>query len=166
MDTPRYSDKPFPPYAFVPGESAHPTRDPAGHSYSEFPEPPVPRVAPGDWKESPDYLFGADLYNHGYLWEAHEAWEGLWHVVKPNPLQAQFIQGLIQCAAGCLKIRMGQQRGMQKLFEAGLKRLGEVMKAEGPEYMGFNIFEYSAALREFEEGAPSSPDGRPLVLLE
>jgi hypothetical protein len=166
MENQRYCDKPFPPYAFVPGEAPHPTRDPDGHSYSELPEPPVSRVSPEDWRTSPDYLYGADLYNAGFLWEAHEAWEGLWHVVKPNPIQAQFIQGLIQCAAGCLKIRMGQKRGMQKLFEAGLKRVGEVMKQEGPNYMGLDIFEFCAAIREFEESDPPSPEGRPVIVLE
>jgi uncharacterized protein len=24
--------------------------------------------------------WGLDVFNHGYYWEAHEAWEGLWQV--------------------------------------------------------------------------------------
>ena len=50
------------------------------------------------------FLYGVDLYNHGYLWEAHEAWEGLWHQAKRDALQAEFLQGLIQCAAAALKV--------------------------------------------------------------
>ena len=65
MTAARYTDQPFPPYAFVPGEHPHPTRDPRGHSSSTEPEPPVKSVAPVDWRDSPDYLFGADCYNHG-----------------------------------------------------------------------------------------------------
>ncbi|MER9222262.1 DUF309 domain-containing protein [Mesorhizobium sp. M0644] len=26
-----------------------------------------------------------DLINHGYYWEAHEAWEPLWHAAKQSP---------------------------------------------------------------------------------
>ncbi|TGQ49534.1 DUF309 domain-containing protein, partial [Mesorhizobium sp. M1C.F.Ca.ET.210.01.1.1] len=25
------------------------------------------------------FRWGIDLFNHGYYWEAHEAWEPLWH---------------------------------------------------------------------------------------
>ena len=166
METPRYTDHPFPSYAFVPGEHPHPTRDPRGHSYSTEPEPPVPSVAPEDWRESPDYLYGADCYNHGYLWEAHEAWEGLWHVSKHDPVQAEFIQGLIQCAAGCLKITMKQPRGVTKLTEQGIGRLLGVVRIVGPEYMGVDIPEFTNAITEFVASSPESADGRPRLVLE
>ncbi len=162
----RYTDLPFPPYAFVPGEAPHPTRDPRGHSYSEEPEAPVESVSPEAWRRSQDYLFGVDLYNAGYLWEAHEAWEGLWHVSKHDPVQAQFIQGLIQCAAGCLKIRMGQPRGMVKLFEQGLGRLEGVLREAGSEYMGLDLAGFIVAVRDFGAGEPSSNEGRPLIELD
>lgn len=164
-DSLRYSTHEFPPYAFVPGEHPHPTRDPRGHSYSEEPEPEVPSVEPEDWRESEDYLYGADLYNAGYLWEAHEAWEGLWHVSKHDRVQAQFIQGLIQCAAGCLKIRMGQERGMEKLFEQGVGRLHSVLREVGDQYMGVSITEFTSELLEFAATEPSSIKGRPRLEL-
>lgn len=166
MSAQRYSTEPFPPYAFVPGEAPHPTRDPKGHSYSEGPEPEVPSVEPENWRESVDYLFGVDLYNHGFLWEAHEAWEGLWHVSKHDPVQAQFIQGLIQCTAGCLKIRMGQQRGMQKLFAAGLDRLQSVVKDFGPHYMGLDVVEFIEAIQTYGEGDLPPVEDRPVLVLE
>jgi len=162
----RYCDAPFPPYAFVPGEHPHPTRDPRGHSYSEQQEDPVPSVDPADWRSSADYLFGVDLYNADFLWEAHEAWEGLWHVSKHDRSQADFLQGLIQCAAGCLKIRMGQPRGMEKLFEQGIGRLLAVMRSEGPDYMGLDIASFTTELLQFAAGAPTSIDGRPRIELE
>lgn len=70
-------DQPFPPYAYIPGRTAHPTRDPDGHSYGvilETPDSPDPTA----WQDCHDYLYGIDLFNHGFYWEAHEAWEGLW----------------------------------------------------------------------------------------
>ena len=57
----------------------HPTQDERGHSYSRGEEAPALYFPPESWRENADYLYGVDLYNHGYLWEAHEAWEGLWH---------------------------------------------------------------------------------------
>ena len=55
-------------------------------------------------REDEEYLYGVDCYNHGYLWEAHEAWEGLWHQAKGTPAHAECLQGLIQCAAAALKV--------------------------------------------------------------
>jgi len=161
----RHTDRSFPPYAFVPGEHPHPTRDPRGHSYSEEPEPPVPSVEPEAWRSCEDYLFGVDLYNHGFLWEAHEAWEGLWHVSKHDPVQADFLQGLIQCAAGCLKVTMGQPRGTTKLVEQGTGRLEGVVRLVGPEYMGLEVMEFLQAMRAFAAGEPESAIDRPRLEL-
>jgi uncharacterized protein len=166
MSAQRYTTTELPPYAFVPGAAPHPTRDPRGHSYSEDPEPPVPSVEPDDWNSSEDYLFGVDLYNEGFLWEAHEAWEGLWHVSKHDKVQAQFIQGLIQCTAGCLKIRMDQKRGMEKLFSAGIERLRSVVNDFGPYYMGLDIVEFADALQTFGEGDLPAVEDRPRLSLE
>ncbi|MET2831203.1 DUF309 domain-containing protein [Mesorhizobium shangrilense] len=30
------------------------------------------------------FRWGSDLFNHGYYWEAHEAWEPLWHAAKQS----------------------------------------------------------------------------------
>src|SRR2546426_12089964 len=80
---PRYSQRPFPAYRYVPGLHPHPQRDPAGHSYQ--PKPALNRHAPwsiADWRTLDDWLYGVDLFNHFYFWEAHEAWEGLWAAVE------------------------------------------------------------------------------------
>ncbi|MFQ5661093.1 MAG: hypothetical protein ACE5GZ_11755 [Gammaproteobacteria bacterium] len=34
---PRYTNRPFPSYRYVPGKAPHPTRDPDGHSYNKPP---------------------------------------------------------------------------------------------------------------------------------
>ena len=100
-ELPRYApDQDLPPYAFLPGRDPHPTRDPRGHSYASTAEPEVPYIAAADWSENEAYLFGVDLYNHGFLWEAHEAWEGTWIVTKADEVQAEHLQGLIQFTDG------------------------------------------------------------------
>ena len=78
-------ERPFPAYAFLPGRDPHPTRDPRGHSYAEPEGEPHTWRPDEEWRENQEYLFGCDLYNAGYLWEAHEAWEDIWHPSKHDP---------------------------------------------------------------------------------
>jgi hypothetical protein len=112
MATPRLlPDVPLPPYTFVPGRSPHPVSEPAGHQYGVAPAP-VPPIDPADWRRSRDYLRGFDLFNHGYYWEAHEAWEGLWHAAGRTGLLADFLKGLIKLAAAGVKVRQGKPRGV------------------------------------------------------
>ena len=83
--------KSFPPYAYLPGREPHPVRDPTGHSYHVEPIPVAAEASLG----SDVFLWGLDLFNHGYYWEAHEAWEGLWQVAdRDGPLRMLF-KGLI-----------------------------------------------------------------------
>jgi len=161
----RLPGRDFPPYAFLPGRDPHPTRDPAGHSYGHE-EPAPPPQSPALWRECEPYLWGVDLYNHGYLWEAHEAWEGLWHVSKPDRIQALFLQGLIQCAAAWLKIPMGQPRGVERLSELALEKLEQVERAGGSPYMGLDLEGWIPAVRAFAASGATSIEQRPRLVLE
>ena len=160
------SERPFPAYAFLPGRDPHPTRDSRGHSYSDEPEPPAGYYPPEHWAENEDFLYGVDLYNHGYLWEAHEAWEGLWHQAKHDELQAQVLQGLIQCAAAALKIPMEQPVGLAKLSENGTGRLEHVARATTPPYMGIDLWEFIGEFREFASKPDAVVDDRPRLTLD
>jgi hypothetical protein len=102
MSPPRWlPQQSLPPYAYLPGKKPHPVRDPAGHSYHVEPIP----VAAEASLSSDAFLWGLDLFNHGYYWEAHEAWEGLWQVAdRDDPLRMLF-KGLILLSAAGLKIR-------------------------------------------------------------
>ena len=164
---PRYADRRnFPPYAFLPGGSEpHPTQHPEGHSFTTEAEPPADYLEPDLWQENEDYLFGVDLYNHGYLWEAHEVWEGLWHAAKHDAVQADLLQGLIQCAAAALKVLMQQPRGVAKLTLLGTERLERVIAAKGTSYMGIDLAEFVEDFRAFAASEPESPEGRPRIEL-
>lgn len=154
----------FPPYAYLPGRDPHPVRDPRGHSYGLEEEAPG-YLEPAEWRANDDYLYGVDLYNHGYLWEAHEAWEGLWHRAKHDVLQAELLQGLIQCAAACLKIPMEQPRGLAKLASVGTGRLERVATEHPDGYMGLDVAGFVASFRAFVASEPASVDERPLIRL-
>ena len=161
----RVPGRPFPPYAFLPGRDPHPTRDPRGHSFGHD-EAPAAYLPPESWEENEDYLFGIDLYNHGFLWEAHEVWEGLWHAAKHDPDQADLLQGLIQCAAASLKVPMGQPRGLASLTRLGTEKLERVGLAHGGTYMGLDLLAFVEAMRSFADSEPATPDGRPLLCPE
>ena len=154
----------FPRYAFLPGRDPHPTRDPAGHSFGLSEEHLAP-VRPEQWRTCTPYLWGADLYNHGYLWEAHEAWEGLWHVSKADRIQALHLQALIQCAAAWLKIPMGQPQGVERLSALALAKLEEVALRGGSPYMGLDVAPFTAAVRAFAAAQPSTLEGYPRLVL-
>ncbi|MGH8120751.1 MAG: DUF309 domain-containing protein [Gammaproteobacteria bacterium] len=134
----RYTDQAFPPYRFVPGKSPHPTRDPAGHSYLKHPEPPA-AFAAARWQSCPEYLFGIDLFNHGYWWEAHEALEALWVAAGRNTETGQFLQGLILIAVAHLKMFQGFDDVAIRMAKEGLDKLKHIQGI----YLGIDV----AALR-------------------
>ena len=103
-------DLPLPPYAYVPGLFPHPISDPQGHSHGQQPAPVEP-PRPDAWTECIPYLRGLDLFNHGYYWEAHEAWEALWHACGRSGPMADFFKGLIQLAVTGVKLRQGHAEG-------------------------------------------------------
>ena len=155
----------FPPYAFLPGRDPHPTRDPRGHSFGHE-EAAVEYLPPARWRENASYLWGVDLYNHAYLWEAHEAWEGLWHASKRDRIQALHLQGLIQCGAAWLKIAMGQPNGVRRLSELALEKLQEVARDQRGSYMGLDLDRFLPEVRAFAESGPTAIEGFPLLSLD
>ncbi|MCA8979808.1 MAG: DUF309 domain-containing protein [Planctomycetes bacterium] len=166
-DLPRYAPgRAFPPYAFLPGRDPHPRQDPRGHSFGTVEAIASEAPHAENWRASEDYLHGVDLYNHGYLWEAHEAWEGLWHPAKQaDPELAAFLQGLIQCSASSLKARMGEPRGHQKLAELALAKLAAVAEEHEGRYMGLALFEFVADFRAFVAEGSLDAERRPLLVL-
>jgi len=135
----RYCTTPFPPYRYVPGQHPHPIAHPQGHSHRPrgAPHPAVIHVPPQRWAESEDYLYGCDLYNHAYWWEAHEAWEGLWQTCDKKATQGRFLQGLIQAAACHLKLHMRSDSGVERLRSSSLEYLySAAREISGEPYMG------------------------------
>ncbi|WP_348526639.1 DUF309 domain-containing protein [Mesorhizobium sp.] len=97
-------EKNFPAYAYLPGSQPHPIRDPAGHSYLIEPM----RVSTDTAVGSDPFLWGLDLFNYGYYWEAHEAWESLWQVAEQGSPSRAFFKALILLSAAGVKIREGK----------------------------------------------------------
>lgn len=114
---PRYAPEwPFPPYAYISGRHPHPIRDPQGHSFGQEETP----ISPPERQEivsHPQFLFGVDLFNYGFYWEAHEVWEGLWHACGRRGALADFLKALIKLAAAGVKAREGKPVGVTRHAE-------------------------------------------------
>ena len=74
------------------------------------------------WPSNEDYLFGFDLYNAGYFWEAHVYWEKLWALEGTGSHARALLRGLIQLAAAGLK----EGEGARKLVERSRASLREL----------------------------------------
>ncbi len=113
MDQRYLPDCPFPPYAFVPGRHPHPVREPNGHLYGRGAHvvPPIDLHEPF---RSQEFLFAVDLFNHGYYWEAHESWEGLWNAAGRTGPVALLLKALIKLSAAGVKSREGNPTGVQR----------------------------------------------------
>ncbi len=137
-------------------------RDPEGHSYG-LREPSPAVFDPRAWRRCEDYLYGIDLYNHGYYWEAHESWEGIWKSTRRRDLPGRFLQGLIQVAAALLKHRMGRPAGMRSLARKGLDKLQEVASLHST-YCGLDLDRLGEQWGRFFRNPESLPPP-PLALL-
>ena len=102
----RLADLPFPAYRFVPGIHPHPIKDPQGHSFAR--QEPALLDDNGPWVESSDWLFGLDLFDFRFYWEAHEVWEARWKMLDGD--DKAFLQGMILSAACLLQRHMGRER--------------------------------------------------------
>lgn len=161
---PRLTDAPFPPYRFVPGRHPHPTAHPDGHSYHPpgHSEPVVAYYPPHRWRESPDYLYGIDLCNNAFWWEAHEAWEGLWRVTPRPSAERRFLQGVIQVAAIHIQLFLGHADGVDRLLHSSREHL-EAARAmsDCDHFMGLQISavisqiaDYCSTVRRIESPPP------------
>ena len=85
---------------------------------------------------------GAELFNRGQYWEAHEAWEELWLELEDEP--KLFVQGLIQvAAAGHKAFAQRQPRGCVKLLTTALQKL----ERAPPDFLGVETGGFIPAVR-------------------
>jgi hypothetical protein len=153
--------EPLPPYAYVPRRGLpHPTTDPAGHSFGRR-HAPTPALDPEHWQASQPYLRGFDLLNSRFFWEAHEAWEPLWHACGRRGIVADFLKALIKLAAAGVKhleeVPGGtatHARRAADLWQGVARSLGE----DTDRYLGLRIRELIELARGIAEGGwPETP---------
>jgi len=138
-------ERPLPPYRYVPGLNPHPFRHEGGHLYTDG-SPPAeePWTGTTPWQQDERWLYALDLWDHHFWWEAHEAWEALWHSCEVGTVEHTGLQGLIQAAAARLKEHMGEPPN--RLRQAARKRLESVRAKAGTPWRGVDLDGVLAAL--------------------
>src|SRR4051812_45558889 len=108
---PRYSSRPLPPAAFIPGVSKRTDRPATAPARPTAVD--LDALAAHD-----DFRYGVDLFNHGFPWEAHEAWEPLWFAAPRERPERALLQGLIHAAAAVVKARAGANDAARGLVDS------------------------------------------------
>ncbi len=95
---------PLPPYSYVPGHGLpHPINDPQGHSFNtQHPPHVIPELPPDRTSRrhalaaflatNSPWLYALDLFNAGFYWEAHEAWEHFWNAFGRMSPEARSVE--------------------------------------------------------------------------
>lgn len=138
----------LPDYAYVPGGPfPHPNR-----SGRPAKTPGVP-IAGDDWRGSPLYRRGWQLFDAGYYWETHEAWEFLWHAHDRRGPIADLLKALIKLAAAGVKVREGQPRGVTTHAGRARDLIDAVRQSAGPSLLGLDL----DALSRFADALSLAP---------
>lgn len=155
----------LPAYTHIPGVTPHPIGDPRGHSFGQS-HPPGP--AP-DWQSLTEHgLFqhGRRLFNAGYYWEAHEAWEGVWIAAGRTGLVADYVKGLIKLAAAGVKVREGSPTGALRHL-ARAEELFLLTASRHPQPAG-DLDGLLLMVRTLRQALPPTPEpnaGQPIAIL-
>jgi 4a-hydroxytetrahydrobiopterin dehydratase len=90
------------------------------------------------------FLYGIDLFNHGYFWETHEVFELLWNQVGKKNKIANVLQSVIFFAAALLKCNSKQLKSANKHFESAKR----VWPKDKEEVFGINTIGYFKHIEE------------------
>lgn len=138
-------DEALPAYRYVPGGAhPHPRNDDDGHMRHRAPLPS--KGSELAWMVDAAWLYGVDLFNRWYFWEAHEVWEPVWKGLDKASPPGVFVQGLMQCAGALLKVHIGEMEGVLAFWGQAEVRLGQVARAS-PELFGLKT---KATFKDFE----------------
>ena len=107
------------------------------------------------------YERGIRLFNREKFFEAHEAWEEIWH--RSHEVDRRFLQGLIQAAAFLLKVEQGNLGGAARLYAGAADKL----KAYRSGYWGLKVDHFLRELEKIREdlGTEEKPGYPKLRLL-
>jgi len=137
----------LPSHAHVPGSGSTPDLVPLEHAKDLTPA--VTQAV--EWQENVPYLYGHDLLQAGYYWEAHEVWEAVWLATPANGPERLLLQALIQNANARLKSGMQRENAAARLHtQVEELRIDLVARLGGQieTYMGVDIgsryMQYSA----------------------
>jgi uncharacterized protein len=155
----RLTSTPLPVLAHVPGRTARPVESPAFGVAEAAPA----ATDPDRWRENEAWLYGFDLYAHGFFWEAHEVWEPVWMGAVPNSSARLVAQAMIQLTNACLKLVMVRPKAALRLIDHAAVCILDA--GQGP-VMGVDVAMLAREIDAFREivrehGEANPIDARP-----
>src|SRR4029078_12459788 len=88
------------------------------------------------------YLEGIQLFNEHEYFDAHEAWEDIWHMAYG--IKHDFYQGMIQCAVALEHYRRSHPRGVLSLYSSYQPKFRNLPDV----FMGLDVPKFLGAMRE------------------
>jgi len=98
-----------------------------------------------------------ELFNAGYYWEAHEAWEGLWHAYGRHGAAADVLKALIKLAAAGVKVREGQEHGVRTHAGRAADLFASTRKQAGCHQLGLDLDRWTEHARQVAADPPRDP---------
>ncbi|MEP3245870.1 MAG: DUF309 domain-containing protein [Sneathiella sp.] len=137
----------YPGGPHVPGQNSRPPEN--AEIQALLAELPAQIIA-DDWCHIGAYQQGLAFFEAGFFWEAHEVWEAVWVKCAPNSREKYLLQGLIQVANACLKVRMRRKRGALKLAQEASMLIREAFLSKPDvRVMGVSFKDITAELDGF-----------------
>ena len=136
----------LPTYTYIPGtQTPHPIRDARGHSSGRKPSNLIPLVEE-NWADNRGYLWGLDLFNLGFYWEANEEWELVARHTPVDTLPNLFLRGLAKLAASGVKVREMSIHGVRRHAASAGELFADVAaETDGDGYAGLTFTELQFA---------------------
>ena len=103
---------------------------------------PAEPIEDGRWESSALYRRGVELFNAGYYWEAHEAWEPLWHAHGRRGVIADILRALIKLAAAGVKVLEGRPDGVRTHASRAAALFAQARDEAGPYQLGLDLDEW------------------------
>ena len=141
------------------------TAAPQGHSFGHA-RSKVASIDLAKTADSAPFRRGVALFNAGYYWEAHDAWESLWHAHGRRGVVADVIKALIKLAAAGVKAREGQDHGVRIHASRAAELLESALMSGASHQLGLNLAQWVERCRQVaadpprDEGPISAPVSR------
>ncbi len=105
--------QPLPTHAYIPGQNERHPED----TFDAVRRTAVQGQTAEQLAQCEAFQAGLRFLDVGFYWEAHEVLEPVWMVLPQDSAERRFVQGLIQLANGCLKVRMKKPKAALRLVE-------------------------------------------------
>ncbi len=151
----------LPAYTYVPGGPwPHPNRAKEVRADRASSRASRQRRSRRMWPPRRLFRRGVELFDAGYYWEAHEAWEVLWHAVGRRGPTADILRGLIKLAAAGIKVRERREPGVRTHARRAAECFASARRQGGRHQLGLDLDVWIARALAIADDPPADPGPR------